>query len=199
MQGSQAALQPRPKRSFEQVGLVADSVVGLVGLGIRRLGGHRCPGSGELAPDALDLRTEEADRLASGAHILALVPAEALAPASDFLELTAIHKRNHSTERSNLVGKSLGTELRQRLLALLEAFEAHAAKDVLGLRELDLPVVDDLDVVPPGIAEVEVPAPRHLDAGVLKRAPGGLLVVDYEPEVAVCVGRLRPPLRERDE
>ena len=92
MQGSQAPLQPRPKRCFEQPGLVAESVVALVGLGIRRLGGgHRRPGSRELAPDALDLRTEEADRLAGGAHILALILAQALAPASDFLELAPIH------------------------------------------------------------------------------------------------------------
>jgi hypothetical protein len=92
MQGSQAPLQPRPKRRVEQVGLVAESVVELVGLGSRQLGGHRCSGSRELAPDALDLRTEEADRLASGAHILALVPAQGLAPASDFLEFAPIHE-----------------------------------------------------------------------------------------------------------
>jgi hypothetical protein len=91
MQGSQAPLQPRAKRCFEQPGLVAESVVDLIGPGIRRLGGHRRPRSRELAPDALDLRAEEADRLAGGAHILALIPAQALAPASDFLELAPIH------------------------------------------------------------------------------------------------------------
>ena len=91
MQGGQAPLQAVPKRCLERLGLVAKRVVELVGLGIRRLGSHRCPGSRELAPDALDLRTEEADRLARGAHILALVSAQGLAPASDFLEFVPVH------------------------------------------------------------------------------------------------------------
>jgi hypothetical protein len=91
MQGSQTPLQPRPKRCFEQLGLVAESVVDLGRLGIRRLAGRRRPGSREVAPDAFYLRAEEANRLAGGAHVLALVPAQGLAPASDFLELAPIH------------------------------------------------------------------------------------------------------------
>jgi len=43
MQGSQAPLQASPKRILEELRLVAEGVVDLGGLGIRRLGG-RSPG-----------------------------------------------------------------------------------------------------------------------------------------------------------
>ena len=68
------------------------------------------------------------------------------------------------------------------------------------LRELDVAVVDDLDVVPPGILEAE---PAASGPG---REPFGpytlshrFLVVDDEPEVATAVGRLGPAPLERDE
>ena len=90
MQGGQAPLQAVPKDASKGSGSSLSVSSNSSGLGIRRLGSHRCPGSRELAPDALDLRTEEADRLARGAHILALV-AQGLAPASDFLEFVPVH------------------------------------------------------------------------------------------------------------
>jgi len=99
MQGSQAPLHARPKRRFEQFGLVAHSAVDLGRLRIR-LGRGRCAGGRELAPDAFDLRAEEADRLAGGAHVLALVAAESISPALNFLELAPIHGRHHFMRRS---------------------------------------------------------------------------------------------------
>ena len=71
MQRCQAALQSRPKRACQQIGLVAESVLDLVGLGIRRLGGHRCPGSRELTPDAFDLISTLARRYAGDEVTLA--------------------------------------------------------------------------------------------------------------------------------
>ena len=93
MQGGQAPLQASPKRFLEQLRLVAEGVVDLGGLGIRRLGGSA--GGGEVARTAFDLRAEEANRLAGGAHLFALVPPQSLAPASDFLELASIHGHHH--------------------------------------------------------------------------------------------------------
>src|SRR5438552_16399420 len=49
-----------------------------------------------------------------------------------------------------LVSEALLLELGERGLALAE-LEPHPAQDVLGLRELDLVVLDDLDAVPEGI------------------------------------------------
>ena len=92
MQGSQASLQASPKRFLEQLRLVAEGVVDLGGLGIRRLGGGSA-GGGEVARTAFDLLAEKADRLAGGAHLFALVLPQGFAPASDFLELASIHGR----------------------------------------------------------------------------------------------------------
>ena len=58
----------------------------------------------------------------------------------------------------------------------------------LGLAELDVPVVHDLDAVSPRVAEVQPAAGEDLGAGLLERATGRVLVVDHEPEMAVVVG-----------
>ena len=92
MQGGQAPLQASPKRILEQLRLVAEGVVDLGGLGIRRLGGGS-PGGREVARTAFDLRAEKGNRLAGGAHLFALVLPQGFAPASDFLELASIHGR----------------------------------------------------------------------------------------------------------
>jgi hypothetical protein len=84
-------------------------------------------------------------------------------------------------------------------IAFLQALQAHAAQDVLGLRELDLSVLDDLDVVAPGVAEVHRASRLDVHAGLLQPAPSRLLVVDSETEVAMRIGRLRTARRERDE
>jgi catechol 2,3-dioxygenase-like lactoylglutathione lyase family enzyme len=85
------------------------------------------------------------------------------------------------------------------LLGLVQVVQAHPAKDLGCLRELDLPVVDDLDLVAPGVEEVEAPAGLELDAGVNERLARRLLVVDDETEVARPIRGLRSPLGERDE
>src|SRR5438046_3560478 len=92
----------------------------------------------------------------------------------------------------------LRAQLGERALGLAQG-EAHAAQDVLRLRELDLVVLHDLDMVAPGISEVEAAAGEDLRARGLERAPGRLAVVDDEAEVAGAVGWLRPSGGEGDE
>ena len=93
---------------------------------------------------------------------------------------------------------SLGAELVARPGGLPEV-ELEAPQDRRRLRELHLVVLHDLDEVAPRIAKVETTAAEDLDSRRLERPPRRVLVVDDEPEVAVLVGRLRAPLRERDE
>ena len=57
-----------------------------------------------------------------------------------------------------LAGEPLLGQLAPRVLGLLEAVEAHPAQHRLGLGELDLAVLDDLDVVAPRVAELEAAA-----------------------------------------
>jgi steroid delta-isomerase-like uncharacterized protein len=101
--------------------------------------------------------------------------------------------------KRRLAVEALDAQLFEGLFALFQALEAHAAKNVLGLRKLDLAVLDDLDVVAPGIEEVDGASGLNLHARLLERSPSGLLVVDDEAEVAVRVGRLRAAGREGDE
>src|SRR2546425_4654867 len=81
-----------------------------------------------------------------------------------------------TTEPSELAGEPFRAQLRERLVRLLEPVETHAAEHLGRLRELDLPIVDDLQVVAPWVAEAEVGRPRHLDAGFRQRGAGGVLV-----------------------
>src|SRR5205814_6656377 len=57
--------------------------------------------------------------------------------------------------RRRLAEQPFLAELRERLLRLRQAVEAHAAKNLWRLRELDVAIVDDLDVVPSGVEEIE--------------------------------------------
>src|SRR5206468_6922028 len=95
--------------------------------------------------------------------------------------------------------QALLAELRERPIRLVQAVQAHAAKDIWRLRELDVAVVHDLDVVAPGVEEVEPAARLDLDAGGYERLARRLFVVDDEAEVACVVGGLRPAFRKRDE
>src|SRR2546423_15300826 len=65
-----------------------------------------------------------------------------------------------------------------------ETLEAHTAEDLRRFRELNVAVVDDLDVVSPGVDEVEAPSGLDLGAGLFERLASRLLVVDDEAEVA---------------
>jgi hypothetical protein len=90
-------------------------------------------------------------------------------------------------------------ELGARGIGLVELAESHAEQHPGRLRELDLPVIDDLDEVACGIAEVQPTAGRNLDACGLERRPRGGLVVDDETEMTRIVGRLGATFGERQE
>jgi hypothetical protein len=97
------------------------------------------------------------------------------------------------------LGHALPAELVEGLLGLLEPFELHAANDGRGLRELDVPVADDLDPVSPRIEEVEPAAREDLDASLFQNAAYLRLVVDDEPEVASLVRRLSASFGQREK
>src|SRR4029450_8227398 len=92
-----------------------------------------------------------------------------------------------STSHGRILGsaKALGAQLLAGLLGLAEPVEAHALEDLRRLRELDVLVGDDLEVVAPRVAN---PVPADLGS----RVPGGLEsavpVIDDQPEVSVVVG-----------
>jgi hypothetical protein len=57
-----------------------------------------------------------------------------------------------------LAGQAFFAQLGDCGLGFLEPLETHAVQDLVRLRELDVAVVDDLDVVAPRVAEVEAAA-----------------------------------------
>src|SRR5581483_1722340 len=81
----------------------------------------------------------------------------------------------------------------RRLLEL----EAHPGEDPWRLRELDVPVVDDLPTVTPGVAEVVVS--DHLGAGGARCGQRRRAIVDHDADVAALVPRLAAPGRKGDE
>src|SRR5204862_605635 len=62
-----------------------------------------------------------------------------------------------------LVRETRLAQLRYRPIGLREPLKPHALEDPLRLRELHVPVVDDLEVISPGIEEVVIP--DHLRPG----------------------------------
>src|SRR5262245_17142902 len=72
-------------------------------------------------------------------------------------------------------------------------------QDLRGLGELNLAVVDDLELIAPGIADVEARRRGHRNARLDERITNRLLVVYDQAEVAVKVRRLRPPPGKGDE
>ena len=96
-------------------------------------------------------------------------------------------------------GQSFLAELCDRLLRLGQVIKVHAAQNLRRLRELDVAVVDDLDVVAPGVDEIETASRLDLRAGIGERLARRLLVVDDQTEVTAAVRRLSSALRERDE
>ena len=75
--------------------------------------------------------------------------------------------------------------------------QAHPAKDLRRLRELDVAVLDDLDVVAPRVSERV--AAEDLDAGLAGGGEHRGAVVDDEAEVALAVGLAVRALGEREE
>ena len=70
-----------------------------------------------------------------------------------------------------LAAEALLAQLGEGALGLLD-LDAHPGEHGRGLRELDVAVVDDLEAVAPGIAEVEAAPGEDLDAGRLERPRG---------------------------
>jgi hypothetical protein len=71
-------------------------------------------------------------------------------------DLRALVSCSASQSASELLGReSFGAQLLERALAFFERVQTHAAEDAFGLRELDVPVVNDLDVVAPRVAKVQ--------------------------------------------
>src|SRR5581483_135319 len=97
---------------------------------------------------------------------------------------------------SELVGEALRSQLAERLPRFAE-LEAHSGEDAIGLRELDLVVLHDLDAIAARVANVEERARKHLDARFLERASRCLLVVDDEAEMGLL--RAWPSLEQGDE
>src|SRR5579872_1399091 len=96
-------------------------------------------------------------------------------------------------------GETFLAQLAERLLRLLERVETHAPQHLAGLRELDVAVVDDLDVIAPWVVEAQVRRARDRDVGLGERRAHAFLVVDDETEVTRAVLRLRASARQGDE
>ena len=70
-------------------------------------------------------------------------------------------------------------------------------EDAIGLAELDLVVLHELDAVAARVADVEEATRQDLHAGCLESAAGGLFVVHDEPEMRLLGAR--PPFEQGEE
>ena len=95
--------------------------------------------------------------------------------------------------------ESLRSQLLDCCRSLLQVLEAHPADHRGCLGELDVPVVDYLNLIAPGIEEVEAPAREDRDLLPFQGGAGRGLVVDDEAEVPGLIGRLAASLAEREE
>ena len=77
--------------------------------------------------------------------------------------------------------------------------EVHRPQHLGRLGELDVPVLDHLDVVAPGVDEIEAAAGQNLGAHLLERLTQRRAVVDHQAEVPVLVLRLGPARGQGDE
>jgi uracil-DNA glycosylase len=102
-----------------------------------------------------------------------------------------------SAFRDALVRQALGAELAESPPALRQPGQTHAGQDAIGLRELDLAIVDDLPVVSPRVAEVV--ATQELGTRGSCRLERRLAIVHDHADVPGLVRRLRPALGEGDE
>ena len=90
---------------------------------------------------------------------------------------------------ADLVGEPFLAELVERRLGLAE-LQLHAPAAPVGLRELDLVVLDDLDTVAGRVAEVEAMAGQDLDAVLLERRRAAALSSTTSPK---CGSSSREP------
>src|SRR3954447_2421025 len=95
-------------------------------------------------------------------------------------------------------GEALVAQLGGGRVGLAE-LEAHPGQDLLGLGELDLVVLDNLDAVAVGVEKVEAAAGQDLGARGDQCPARRLLVVDDKPEVARRVGRAGAAFHQRKE
>ncbi len=72
--------------------------------------------------------------------------------------------------------------------------QPHAAQHIGRLGELDVFIADNLDTVPPRIAEIEKPAGQDGNASLRQRGADSFLVVDDESEMSAAIGSLGAPL-----
>ena len=82
---------------------------------------------------------------------------------------------------------------------LREAAEVHPFENLGSFRELDAGVFDHLEVVAPGVPEVEPPAGQDLGPGFHERATCGLQVVHDQADVPRLIRRLAPARAQGDE
>ena len=98
---------------------------------------------------------------------------------------------------NHLAGEPLLGQLAPRVLGLLEPVQPHAAQHRLGLGELDVAVLDDLEVVAPRVAELQAaPAPR-LDRRPPSRPPAPPRGRRRRAQAPAAVRPLAPALGER--
>ena len=112
-------------------------------------------------------------------------------------------RRRPWTPRATRLDDALEHPLRFELgagrVALREAVGTHAAQDRVGLRELHVAVVDDLELVARRVAHPQRARPRDVEPGREQLGAQRLLVVDDEPDVPAVVGSRRRADREGDE
>src|SRR5215813_15085465 len=110
-------------------------------------------------------------------------------------------RRPRQTQRwpGSARGHALVRELLDRALVLRQMGEPHPAQHARRLGELDVVVVDDLDSVAPGVAEIEEGAGQRLDARRRQRTAYRVLVVDHETKMTAVVGGLGAALLQREE
>lgn len=90
-------------------------------------------------------------------------------------------------------------EFGNRLFALAEGLEPHPTQDRRRLGELDVPVIDNLDVIAPRVAEVKRPARLNGDAVFSQTFADALLVVDHQAEMPRSVRGLSTTRGQGDE
>ena len=88
---------------------------------------------------------------------------------------------------------SLSLRVRRKQNRTLPTPRVPSPENVVGLRELDLLVGDDLDSIALRVAEFEAAGRKSIDIQFLQAALDSIEIVDNEPEVAVAVASVDIP------